>query len=127
MPDKHARPVRGKTEKAGGKGWGGPAKGFVDKPPDPTHLAPKRAKGTPPPGPTEKSLERKAINERMKSLLASIADNEAESTLNRMTAADKWLDRDEGKPRQMVAASDKDGKEVSLLDLILAAHKLPPT
>ena len=49
---------------------------------------------------TPAGVDRKARNARMKEILAEIAEDTTAPHAARVNAADKWLDRDEGKPVQ---------------------------
>lgn len=90
-------PGRGHKRKIGnGPGWGGPAKGAGSSRPSLPLIGIDRDHATP----EAKSMGRKeadARSEEMRELYYSVAKNTAEPTMVRLFAADKLLDRIEGK------------------------------
>jgi hypothetical protein len=85
-----------------GPGWGGPAKGAGNGNSRAPALAGAADHGA---GPgrgqmTPAGADRRERNEQMKEILATVAEDDEAPHMARIIAADKWLDRDEGKPLQ---------------------------
>jgi len=108
MPRTPRNPGSGKlpvNTPARGTGWGGEAGGYVHSPPNHVErLAQLASAGSRAPG--YRALERTERVEALRQILWDIATNPKEPTQNRILAADKCLDREEGKPVQKVVTAE---------------------
>jgi len=112
---KNPKPASGTP--AGGKGWGGPAKGFVpNETPIPPVSGARDLPRDPVTGrvlPTLESMQKAQIEEELKEFYLRVKRDENESTLNRLAGADKLFDRTSGKAPQTL--QDGDGKPVAVV------------
>ena len=97
-PKEHYRPAKGAGS---GPGWGGPAKGagwpIGKRTVDEANIA----KVTLPPELKErKAMKRRVTRETMMEVYEDVALDAKAPHMARVSAADKWLDRTEGKPAQ---------------------------
>lgn len=103
---------------AGGKGWGGPAKGLPPQGPktDFTGDETKDLPRDPVTGrvlPTLESMTKAQIKAELNEFYLRVKRNEAETTLNRLAGADKLYDRTDGKAPQTL--QDGDGRPVAVV------------
>lgn len=109
MLERNNKPASGIP--AGGPGWGGPANGRgSDKPAAPPIADPKAAAAAAhTPQAEAKRRASIASAEELKGVLSDIALNDKAPDMARIAAADKLLDRIEGKPVQKTELTGKDG------------------
>lgn len=105
--------------KANGAGWGKQAKGEGEHRPMPTVKTLRRGQPADTPrdaaGRYEPDPVKAASREEMLDFYVEVKRNGKESALNRMAAADKWLDRTEGKPKQTTEHSGPGGGPIETL------------
>ena len=112
---KHTTPTT--RPRGNGPGWGGPAKGAGTgtRP----HIVPGPGRGhTSPAGDARRERDAKWAEE-MRQLYYEVATNPRETTQNKLTAADKLLDRIEGKPKQATEISGPDGGPIQTESLLV--------
>ena len=128
MASKPGRPATGGTRKGNGAGWGGAAKGgAAGGPAQPFAPANPGGGGGSLPGAgrgkqaTEKSAARTATREQMMGVYVEVALDPNQPGMTRISAAEKWQDRTEGKPKSTANVTlNKNVRDLST-DEILAA------
>ncbi len=114
MTDKPKRPATSGTRRGNGAGWGGPAKGIPASADTASKFEPGN-KAALPAGERASVMQRtRATRDAMIAVYERIAADETAPPMAQITAADKWLDRHEGKPIARMVNMTPD--DVSVLD-----------